>query len=616
MFNAISGLQSDSTWLDVIGNNISNTNTVGYKASRVEFADQISQTLSGGTGDHSGTGGVDPQQVGLGTKLASIEALFTQGPTLTTGISTDISIQGNGFLMAKQGDQNYLTRAGDLTFDSQGYLVDPQGGKIQGFNASLQYNQKVINTVSNIPGQPLVVTQAVFALNSANLSSPTSIQINPNLTLPPLATTEVTFKGNLDAFQQPNVLDLLPGGLPSLPIGLAIAVNSPPLNNAIDTTRMTAQATAAGGFTLQQVSNLSSTPPGFNVPVPLENGFINLGFVQAFAGDYVWDQQPPVPPAVQVSETVYDSVGNPRQITVQFYQVNDLGAAGINNPQGPNQVCYAWYAFDTTDGQKPITANLLGGTGIGEGNYGPLQFYDRGRAGTSYFGDFLWFNTDGSLASSGGVGGVPGPAGPLFNFMSVPVIYLPPNNPNNPPVSPIPTDGAEITAISLNFGNFGLLGTGQRNGLYSDADGSYQVVNGVNTYVPNNTAYAASQNGYAEGQLQGLNFNQSGVVQGTFSNGQVVNLAQVELAQVQNPEGLSNVGDNYFSPSDNSGPSQMGLAGEGNFGTIQADTLEGSNVDLSVELSNMIVAQRGFETNARMISAVNDELQVLSNLGR
>ncbi len=77
----------------------------------------------------------------------------------------------------------------------------------------------------------------------------------------------------------------------------------------------------------------------------------------------------------------------------------------------------------------------------------------------------------------------------------MPRIYLPPAN-FNPPVSPLPTEGAEITPITLNFGTFGLLGTGERNGLYSDADGSYQILNGVNTYVPNNTPYASSQDGY------------------------------------------------------------------------------------------------------------------------
>jgi flagellar hook protein FlgE len=617
MFSSISGLQSDSQWLDVIGNNISNVNTVAFKASRVEFANQFSQALFNGSGGNpsDGSGGIDPQQVGLGTRLASIEAVFTQGTTISTGISTDISIQGNGFLIAKNGSQSYLTRAGDLTFDSDGYLVNPNGDEIQGINATLQYNKDIINTVSDVPGQPLTVTQASLNLNSTNTASLSSIQINRDMTLAPQATTEVDFKGNLDSLQQPNVLDLFPGGVgPSLPVGLTIALIG--AANAIDPARMVVQPTAGGGFALQQVDDLSDFVPGLNPPpAPLENGFINLGLVQTLAGSYVWDQQPPTPPASQVEETVYDSLGNPRQITVQFYQVNDLGADGINNPTGPNQVCYAWYAFDTSGGKTVSTANLLGGTGIGEGD----PFYDRGMLGQDFFGDFLWFDTDGALASSGGVGGLPGPPGLNANYMTQPRIYLPPNN-GFPPlpgvVSPIPTQGAEITPITLNFGTFGLLGTGERDGLYSDAEGGYQVVNGVNTYVPKNTANAASQNGYQEGVLQSLNFDATGVIQGTFSNGQTVGLAQVALDQVQNPEGLDNVGNSDYTQSVNSGPSQVGLAGQGTFGQILDDSLEGSNVDLTVELSNMIIAQRSFDTNSRMIAVINETLDTISHLGQ
>jgi len=626
MFSSISGLQSDSTWLDVIGNNISNTNTVAYKASRVEFADQLSQTLANGTGGNlaSGQGGVDPLQVGLGTRVASIQTLFAQGTTMTTGLSTDISIQGAGFLLSKQGSQTYLTRAGNLTFDSNGFLVDQNGGRIQGLDATLQYNKNFINTVSNVPNQPLTITQAQMKMGTFGI---TDIQIPRDMTLAPQATTEVTFKGNLDSLQQPNVLDLYPGALagsttPALPIGLAIWVNSPPINNAIDTNRMTVQFNPTGGFSLKQTANLSTFAAGFfPPPAPLENGFINLGFAKAAGGGYAWDQQPPIQPAAQSVENVYDSLGNPRQITVQFYQVNDLGADGINNPAGPNQVCYAWYAFDTTGGKPVSTADLLGGTGIGEGD----PFYDRNTPNYDFFGDFLWFNTDGSLASSGGVGGFQGPPGLASNFMSIPRVYLPPNNAFPPLpglVSPIPTQGAEITAISLKFGTFGLLGggavqpIGKRDGLYSDAEGSYQVVNGVNTYVPKNTVYAASQDGYGDGILQGVNFDPTGTIQGSFSNGQIVPLAQVALEQVQNPDGLSKVGNNYFVNSSNSGPNQIGFGSSGTFGKIQGGTLESSNVDLSVELSNMIVAQRGFQTNARMISVVDDELNVLAELGR
>jgi flagellar hook protein FlgE len=619
LFNSISGLQSDSQWLDVIGNNISNTNTVAYKASRVEFADQFSQTLFGGSGDNpsTGTGGIDPQQVGLGTRLASIDTIFTQGATQNTGIATDISIQGSGFLITKQGGQNLLTRAGNLTFDSLGYLVDQNGGRIQGLNADLQFNKQIINSFSNIPGQPLVITSAGLQLNQANVSGLQDIQINRDLTIAPKATSLVKFQGNLDSFQQPNVLNLFPPGGPVLPVGLMLAQIPPPAG--IDTTRMTTVPLPGGGFALQQVSDLASPLAGTHIPVPLDNGIITLNDVAANdTGNYAWEQQPPLPPASTATETVFDSLGNPRQITVQFYQVNDLGANGVNNPAGPNQAVYAWYAFDTSGGKAVSTANLLGGTGIWEGDMlnPPFDFggYDQGIPLAAFAGDFLWFNTDGSLASSGGIAGPPAPPG-VPNFMDLPTLYLPPTN-GFLPTSPIPTQGAEITAVRLDFGTFGVMGFGKRDGVYSDAEGSYQPINGVNTYVPKSTVFAASQNGYPDGSLQGLNFDPSGIIKGTFTNGQTLDLAQVVLAQPQNPDGLSKTGSNDFTPSTNTGPIQNGLAGQGSFGKILGDSLEGSNVDLTVELSNMIVAQRGFATNSRMIAAVNETMNTIAHLGQ
>jgi flagellar hook-basal body protein len=342
---------------------------------------------------------------------------------------------------------------------------------------------------------------------------------------------------------------------------------------------------------------------------------LDLSYFQEFAGDYAWDQVPPVPPAQSVSETVYDSLGNAHQITVQFYQVNDLGTAGINNPSGPNQVCYAWYAFDTTGGKTVSTANLLGGTGIYEGN---ILEYNRGNPEyVGYGGDFLWFNTDGSLASSGGVSGLPGPPGLAFNFMITPRVYIPPSNlpPPTSYVSPIPTEGAQILSVSLDFGTYGLLGTGERDGVYSDAEGSYKMVNGVNTYIPQDTVYASSQNGYPDGVLQGLNVEPSGIIEGSFSNGQKISLAQVALEQVQNPDGLSQAGDNYFAQTANSGSAQVGLPGQGNFGTTQSGTLEGSNVNLATELTSMIIAERSYDTNARMIAVENEQLDTLTQLG-
>ena len=627
--SAISGMQSDSTWLDVIGNNISNSNTIGFKSSSVSFANQFNQTLFGGAGDNASSelGGIDPQLVGTGTRVQSIQTNFTQGTTQQTGVTTDVSIQGSGFLVTKSGSNTYLTRAGNLTFDSQGYLVDSNGAFVQGYTATTKYTMQVINSVLNGPNiTPLDTTAASLTLDNLNLSAIGNIQINPNMTIPPKSTDEVNFTGNLDAFQQATtsggILNMAPNGQPVLPIAATLIELG--TANTVDPARMTTLPPVppftAVNFNFEQTTNLSEQIGG--QPIPLNNGFLNLTGAKAFAGNYAWEQQPPLPPACQMSETVYDSNGNQRDLTFQFYQVNDLGVGGVNSANGPSQTCYAWYAFDTTGAAQVSTNNLLGGTGIGEGDFGTGGFfngYDRGSTTVAgnpvlYGGDFLYFNTDGSLASSGGIGGPPSPPGPP-NFMSIPRLYLPSFNIPGAPVSPLPSEGAEISVVNLNFGTFGVLGVGQRDGLTGDAQGTYQPVNGVNTYVPDSHA-TATQNGYQDGVLQSLNFDQTGALVGSFSNGQKVALAQVALASVSNEGGLSNVGNNDFQTSVNSGSIQLGLATQNGLGSIEGGTLEGSNVNLTDELSNMIIAQRGFDTNARMISVVSSELQTITQLGQ
>ena len=160
------------------------------------------------------------------------------------------------------------------------------------------------------------------------------------------------------------------------------------------------------------------------------------------------------------------------------------------------------------------------------------------------------------------------------------------------------------------------MGQGRRDGVYSDAEGSYQIVNGVNTYVPKSTAYGKAQDGFAMGLLQGVQFDATGTIQGTFTNGQTSAIGQVVMAMPNNQQGLTKIGSNYYQQSSNSGPMFVGFAGQDGVGTIQGNTLELSNVDLTTELSNMIIAQRGFDVNSRVISVENSNLQILSQLGQ
>jgi len=615
MYSAISGLEANSTWLDVIGNNISNVNTVAYKSSSVSFADSFSQTLSTGSGDESGDelGGVDPEQVGLGTRVQAITANWTEGNIQSTGVSTDVAINGTGFLISKSGDNTYLTRAGNLTFDSTGNLVDANGGLIQGYTSSIEQTTTEIESAANDPGgNQLNITNSSYVLDDTDTAAIGNININPNMTIPPKATTEINFVVNLDAAQQANsaqgggVIQLVnAAGDATLPMGDPVVTGG---LNAVDFTGLNA------ANELEQKANLSQNPvAGSTQAQPAVEAAITLTAAQADDANksFAWSQQPPVTPALVQQETVYDSNGNPRTVTIQFYQVNDISGTVNGSPAvpgGPSQVAYAWYAFDTTGGAAVSTTNLVGGTGIIEGQIaGGATGYDRG-TGDQYAGDLVFFNTDGSLASTGGVD-------LTTATQSTPDIYLPPENPND--VSPIPTIGAEVTQVSLNFGTAGLLGTGERNGLTGDAEGTYQTINGVSTYVPDSHA-TATQNGYDDGTLSSIAFNATGEIMGTFNNSaqSTIALGQVAMASVENEGGLTNVGNDYYQTSVNSGAETIGTAGSNGLGTISGGSLEGSNVDLTVELSNMIIAQRGFQTNARVITVESQDLQTLAQLGQ
>ncbi|TWT27831.1 flagellar basal-body rod protein FlgF [Planomicrobium sp. CPCC 101110] len=123
MYSGVSGMKGFQTKLDVIGNNISNVNTVGFKKSTINFQDLLSQNMS--------SNGVNPMQVGLGTQTSSISTVHTAGSSMTTGVGTDLSIQGDGFFVVEdaQGDQ-FLTRAGNFLVDADGDLVTTQGHSV------------------------------------------------------------------------------------------------------------------------------------------------------------------------------------------------------------------------------------------------------------------------------------------------------------------------------------------------------------------------------------------------------------------------------------------------------------------------------------------------------
>lgn len=167
MYAGVSGLETNSSDLSVIGDNIANANTIGFKAGRAAFEDALAQTLIGGS------------QVGMGSRVQAIQRLVTQGALANTGLATDLAIQGPGFFVVKGShngvDAQFYTRAGQFTVDEDGFLVNLEGLKVQGYQA---------DAAGNVTG-----TLGDLAVGSVSA--------------PPNATTTITFKGNLDSNSPP-----------------------------------------------------------------------------------------------------------------------------------------------------------------------------------------------------------------------------------------------------------------------------------------------------------------------------------------------------------------------------------------------------------------------------
>jgi len=174
LFSGVSGLKNHQTRMDVIGNNISNVNTTGFKSSRVTFTDMLSQTLTGASAPNENVGGTNPKQIGLGSSVAAVDMLFTNGSVQSTGKNTDLCLSGDGLFVVKDSSGTYYTRNGAFEFDADGNYVLPGNGMyVQGWmaqNGSLNTSGEVGNI--QIPsGKPMAAAASTRTAYSNNLNS-------------------------------------------------------------------------------------------------------------------------------------------------------------------------------------------------------------------------------------------------------------------------------------------------------------------------------------------------------------------------------------------------------------------------------------------------------------
>jgi flagellar hook protein FlgE len=507
--SAISGLQNNTTWMNVIGDNIANVSTVGYKETRITFKEAISQSMGAASGSDTAnsTGGINPEQLGLGVTLGSLDTIMTQGAIQTTGNATDVAIQGNGFFVLKSGNTTSYTRAGNFYFDNNGNLVNSSGELVQGWMR--QY------TKTAAPAAPLVTVADTLSTNGPV----SNIVIPQNMVLAPKATGDMNLQVNA-----------------KIQTGIDLSGN-------LDS--MTPQNTVGGA---------------------------------AYAGPAAGYPAAGYTPDATTSATVYDSLGNAHVIVFEWTQTNATPANGA---------LWNWSAYDTgSKGQLPIpTGAPVVGDAVNVGN-----------------GTGVAFNSDGSLATSGAWANATAGA-------TIPQIQLVVAN----------ADGSftpQTISVFMGTDNAqSASGIGARDGLTGDY-GNGTINTTTNAYQPKQTIYTSSVDGYSEGTLTGVSIDSNGKINCSFSNNQTIAMGQLALANFSNAEGLNRAGATTFTQSANSGMAEISTAGNAGLGTTQGGALESSNVDLSVELTNMIVAQRGFDANARIVTTSSQMLTTLVGLGQ
>jgi flagellar hook protein FlgE len=576
MFAGVSGLQSHQVRMNVIGNNIANVNTVGFKAGRISFQDQLSQTLrAAGGGTNNGVGGQNPVQVGLGVTLGAVDTLQTQGNLQTTGKSTDLAIQGGGFFMVTNGRTIQYTRDGNFDLDSNGSLVNPATGmKLLGYQADLY--GVVDNTVPITAASALQVP--VGTLTDAKQTENINFVGNLNAGAA-VYSTKIDFTGNLDSS--------------------AVA----PVTVSTITTVYDALGNA---HTVETIfSNPEDNPTGANVPAGATRAW---NVVLKVDSNTVYDSNAGKSRIYQTGSgwTFADASGNPLGSIIQ-----------LNGGTGMNQAA----AVPGSSGAPAVNLNLNYASLTNNAASSSLSGLADGQTGSSpYWGTSI------RVYDSLGVGHLVS-----FKYTRVPLQETPP-----PPLGAtaqwawVAYEGGKQIGSSSDPGNsplfFGTNGRlvegGEQTITMTPNDGSVSPFTvklnnlRMTQLASDSNATAASQNGYPVGTLQSFTISPDGVITGVFSSGQSRALGQIAMTTFSNPSGLERLGNNLFRTSANSGEAQVGVPGQGGRGTITPGYLEMANVDLSTEFTNLIITERGFQANTRIISIVDGLLQDVINLKR
>jgi len=487
LYSAISGLKNHQVKMDVIGDNVANVNTLGFKRSRANFSTMLSQTMKGASSPSATQGGTNAIQVGLGAVLGSIDKIMTQGSAQSTGKDTDLMLQGPGFFVMDNGGQIVYTRAGGFGFDRDGYLEDPAtGARVQGYSWGADDSTKV---KWSGPGYGAIK----FSLGDS-LPQDKNMPIKPNKVQ--LNAADADWDDSLIHYEYTDT-----------------------------NTQTTMQGTAligAGDLTIDGMTRVESNPKSGQYTFDPKTGLIT------FSEGY---QRPNNGGSGTVLNISYVAADKPLTID------------STNNKVTVDHMPTDGSTINTMSSGDPqaLLGSFTQAPSLAEVNDSPNYYWAE--------------NTDGKYT---------------ITF----------SNQADAATLPIATDADGNETPDFNIG--------------------YDFLNLPRT-------------------LTSFSIDQNGIITGVYSDGNTSathKIAQIAIAKFSNDAGLNKLGSNFYTTTNNSGDASVGAANEDGRALIVPGAVEMSNVDLSQEFTDMIVTQRGFQANSRVITVSDSLLQELIDLKR
>jgi flagellar hook protein FlgE len=588
---SVGGLQAQSFALQNISGNIANASTVGYKGIDTSFEDLIPDATT------------PSRQVAGGVTAYAQATITSQGTVSASTVATNMAINGDGFFSVESatgtvdnqpvfsGTTDY-TRRGDFQVNANGNLVNGAGYYLMGV------------PVDPKTGNPLGSTPQVlqFQNNFVPAQATTSIQYAANL--PTVPSTTAASTGGAGSLVAQGGLD--PSGFTSgynpLVTGTPTYVNASATGSAVNN-QVTPAAPITAATALSGAAGTDSLTTGFTAGQTITVDGTVLTFVASGATGN----------QLNVTDTVGDLLNKIQSITGVAPSISSTGAITLNSGTAANlSVTSSSSAFAALGLTSPVAATRVSNFGTGAViandsatfvsesiSGGAVTAYNA--AGTPVNVQLRWALT----ATSGGAstwnlfyqtdsaatGTQPAwvNMGTNFTFGASGVLTSPTSGTLSIPN--LMVGNQSLGTVSLSFGSSGIT-------QYASTGGTATINN-------------ISQNGYAAGQLQSVAINNNGLVVGTFSNGQNIDLASVTLSHFNGTNYLKALDGGAYAVTDQSGPAIAGASG-----TISGSSLEGSNTDIADEFTKLIVTQQAYSANTKVITTANDMVQDLLNVLR